>query len=182
MRAKKITVVEGNDEHEEESEDDDDEDEEDENEDDEDDDEDEVAGDHDDYDELFASQSARRKNQAPGFMGDEFDEMLQKQWRKDREKKAIRRQERALARLEKKPTRANAKKAKRAAEKAKGFRDDDDVDSDIDGGVLSKLPQFHKINDDLRRFIEHSGGGEYALPPMDKKFRYAIHMLADAYK
>ena len=53
------------------------------------------------------------------------------------------------------------------------------ADLRLSGG---KVPEFHKINTDLRDFIDNSGYGEYPLPPMDKKFRYAIHMLADAYK
>lgn len=140
---------------------------------------------HDDEidDILFASSKpARRKRQGPAPSGaDDIDEMLQAQWRKDREKKAIKRQERALARLEKKPSKANSKKAKRAAQKVRGFRDSDDdmMDLDVGGG---KVPQFHKINQDLRDFIETTHMGEYALPAMDKKYRVAIHMLADAYK
>lgn len=133
---------------------------------------------------LFAAtKPARRKRQAPAPSGaDEIDELLQNQWRKDREKKAIKRQERALARLERKPSKANSKKAKRAAAKARGFRDNDgDFGSDLDlaGG---NVPQFHKINEDLRDFIENSGLGEYALPAMSKQHRVAIHLLAEAYK
>ena len=132
---------------------------------------------------LAALKSARKKRNGPAPTGaDDIDDMLQAQWRKDREKKAIKRQERALARLEAKPSKANSKKAKRAAAKARGFRDDDgDVMGDLDvmGG---KVPQFHRINVDLKDFIENSGLGEYALPPMDKRFRVAIHMLAEAYK
>ena len=141
--------------------------------------------DDDDIDDLLfaATKAARRKRKGPAPSGaDDIDDMLQAQWRKDREKKAIKRQERALARLEQKPSKANTKKAKRAAQKAKAFRDDDGdvmVDLEITGG---RVPQFHRINQDLKDFIENSGAGEYALPAMDKKFRFAIHMLADAYK
>merc|ERR1712225_178293 len=62
----------------EDSSDDDDEDDEDDDDDDEDDDEeDDLVMDHDDYDELFSVQPARRKNKPPPFKaGDEFVEPL----------------------------------------------------------------------------------------------------------
>ena len=144
-----------------------------------------VVSDDDEDDESFlASRPARRNRQQPKFGSDIFDELLQSQWIKDREKKAIRRQERALKRLEAKPNKSNAKRAKRASLKAKAYREeesagDTDIDLRLSGG---KVPAFHRINDDLKYFIEHSGHGEYEVPPMDKKFRYAIHMLAGAYK
>lgn len=140
--------------------------------------------------EMLRAQTRKERKlraQVPAFETDDFDDYLQAQWLKDRQKKAIKKQERLLKRLEGKPTKANAKKAKRAANKARGWGAD--LDDGEDFGVNgdsdradARVPEFHKINEDLRDFIENSGYAEYPLPPMDKKFRVAIHMLANAYK
>ena len=162
--------------------------------------------DEDDMLMRFAKPIKKNKRQAPTFESDFFDDVLQAQWLKDKQKKAIRKQEKALQRLEQKPNKSNAKKAKRASVKAKAYDMDDDfgvldgecllhqidlpgltictlfpqgVDLRLSGG---RVPEFHRINTDLRNFIENSGHAEYPIQPMDKKFRYAIHMLADAYK
>lgn len=143
----------------------------------------------DDIDALIMSglQPSRRKanKQPPSTKDTFFDAHLQKQWQADRQKKALKKQERALARAEQNPNRSNKRKAKRAAGQARGFsaRDDEGdmmLEFDINGNA--RIPEFHKINEDLRHFIESSGNMQYELPPMDKKFRYAIHDLAAAYK
>ena len=137
-------------------------------------------------DMLMSMTKARRPRNLPTFETDAFDDMLQAQWRKDRQKKAIKRQERALQRLEQKSSKANAKKAKRAVANSRGFfqndRDDNETsgfDLRFSGGVV---PPFHRINEDIRTWIDTTSFAEYPLPPMDKKFRCAIHMLATAYK
>lgn len=136
-----------------------------------------------DLEELLMSKPARRARQAPDFKDDIFGEQLQAQWRRDREKKAARRQERALKRLEQKPSRANAKKAKRASAKRKGFRSGDVSDEEASLKTASAVaPDFHRLNEELKKWINESGFAEYQLPPMDKKFRMAVHMLAGAYK
>lgn len=111
------------------------------------------------------------------FDFDAFDESLQKQWQNDRAKKALKRQERYLKRLEAQPTKLNRKKAKRAGASADPWHLLDD------GGQNSTLePDFHRIDAKIRLFVENTSRAEFALPPMDKKFRYAVHMLADAYR
>lgn len=111
------------------------------------------------------------------FDFDAFDESLQKQWQNDRAKKALKRQERYLKRLEAQPTKLNRKKAKRVGcpETSVFSWSSDNVD-----GLAN--PDFHRVDQNIRTFIESTTRAELALPPMDKKYRYAIHMLADAYR
>lgn len=108
------------------------------------------------------------------FDFDDLDRSLQKQWQKDRATKALKRQERYLKRLEAQPSKANRKKAKRAGVSGLEMR--------FEQGSVSSMPDMHRIDGNIRAFIETSERQELALPPMDKKYRYAIHMLAEAYR
>lgn len=110
---------------------------------------------------------------------DDVDEYLQKQWLQDRAKKAVKRQERYLKRLEAQPTKANRKKAKRAG--AAGLATSASFVHES-ASKQDAAPDLHRINRNIQTFIEESTRAEITLPPMEKKFRYAIHMLAEAYR
>lgn len=110
---------------------------------------------------------------------DDVDEYLQKQWLQDRAKKAVKRQERYLKRLEAQPTKANRKKAKRAG--VAGFASSGSFVHEL-ASKQDATPDLHRINRNIQSFIEDSTRAEITLPPMEKKFRYAIHMLAEAYR
>jgi hypothetical protein len=117
---------------------------------------------------LARSGKGSSLHSSTAFDFDDLDESLQKQWQNDRAKKALKRQERYLKRLEAQPTKSNKKKAKRAGV----------PDVSIEGDTM---PDFHQLDRRIRTFIEDSEHGELHLPPMDKKTRYAVHMLANAY-
>lgn len=114
---------------------------------------------------------------ATHFDFDAFDESLQKQWQSDRAKKALKRQERYLKRLEAQPTKLNRKKAKRAGAPTASMFSLNNA-----GLGESAEPDFHRLNDRIKTFVEAGSLAQLALPPMDKKFRYAVHMLADTYR
>lgn len=121
--------------------------------------------------------SAQQSVKATQFDFDAFDESLQKQWQNDRAKKATKRQERYLKRLEAQPTKLNRKKAKRA-----GASETSLMSFNKSSPNGTSEPDFHTLNQTIKLFIENTARAELSLPPMEKKFRYAIHMLADTYK
>lgn len=123
------------------------------------------------------SLTKRQSVDSSHFDFDAFDDSLQKQWQKDRAKKALKRQERYLKRLEAQPTKSNRKKAKRAGASQDIWSDFADTFANA-----TVQPDFHRIDSNIRSFVEDTSRAEIALPPMDKKFRYAVHMLADAYR
>ncbi|PWN49938.1 hypothetical protein IE53DRAFT_331173 [Violaceomyces palustris] len=142
---------------------------------------------------------------------DLWAEQLQAQWEKDRSTKAANKKKRAAERqaaaqspfpnTHKKGTKKLEKKLRRAAKreakargKANGWKDgadDDDDDNDDDeihynfGGSATNL--IHKANNleeldrQIKHFLSDLGKTTLTLPPMDKRSRAQVHMLAEAY-
>lgn len=96
---------------------------------------------------------------------DEFMEELQNQWEQDRKRKSQRKKDRAADRLANNPTKANKKKAKRAG-----------VEVKPKGNI-----NLHVIHMDIVGFLERPDMPSLSLPPMCKRDRVAVHLLAEAY-
>lgn len=96
---------------------------------------------------------------------DEFINELQEQWQKDRQRKSDRKRARLQARMESKPTKANIKKAKRAGVEIKPRNAID----------------LHAIHISIKDFLSTPDRATLSLPPMGKKDRVAVHLLAECY-
>lgn len=136
--------------------------------------------------------------------GDIWADSLQKQWEKDRATKADhkrkRAEERRLAAMDpypnthqKKGTKKMAKKAARAARRATRTDEDNDAWDQEHGSTMIKAKNggtplmqrsannLVQLDNQIHDFLDDDGHGTMALPPMDKRSRAQVHMLADAY-
>ncbi|CAO1620180.1 unnamed protein product [Parajaminaea phylloscopi] len=121
-----------------------------------------------------------------------FAEQLRSQWEKDRQTKAANKRKRAAERqaaaqnpfpnTHKKGTKKMAKKAARAARRAARNGDvDEEDDWDTELPSMQMANNLHQLNDQIYEFLEMHGHSTLALPPMDKRSRAQVHMLASAY-
>lgn len=152
-------------------------------------------GDDLDDDELMGLSPAK-KSKAKKFKGDDiWAEELQKQWEKDRATKADNKRKRAEERklaaqtpylnTHKKGTKKMAKKAARAARRAARTEDDPaGWDEEYSGGaglMDRKAGNLVELDAQIHRFLDDAGHTTLSLPPMDKRARAQVHMLASAY-
>lgn len=81
------------------------------------------------------------------------------------------------------PTKANLKKAKRAKRRSGAHADDDDDEYDSDGALAKGGSNFDPVSIDiaLRSFVLDVRRSAFSLPPMSKRERVVVHLLADAY-
>lgn len=113
-------------------------------------------------DQRIASKKKNR-HEKPGFSGD-FSADLEDQWSKDRSKKSEYKRQRALARAEAVEKTSMSKKGPRAPPQFEGSSD----------------AAF--LNSKIRDFLMYDmTSPSIALPPMSKKSRVAVHLLAEAY-
>ncbi|KAN0065616.1 squalene synthetase-like protein [Thecaphora frezii] len=142
---------------------------------------------------------------------DLWAEQLQEQWQRDRASKAANKKKRAAERqaaalspfpaTHKKGKKKAEKKAKRAARreakaggKANGWSDEADVDGLLTsfGGRNGLEAEAHELgqrfatslaelDEQIKIFLADVGKTTLSLPPMDKRSRAQVHMLADAY-
>lgn len=124
-------------------------------------------------------------------------EHLQSQWQKDRATKAANKRKRAAERqaaaqnpfpnTHKKGTKKMAKKAARAARRAAIVTDPaavDQWDEPYIGGGLgggAGSPSLQQVDAQIQDFLRLPGHTTLSLPPMDKRARARVHILADAY-
>ncbi|CAO1615841.1 unnamed protein product [Sympodiomycopsis kandeliae] len=128
-------------------------------------------------------------------------EKLQSQWEKDRATKAANKRKRAEERRAalqnpypssniKKGTKKMAKKAARAARRAAVRTDDEAVDEwDPVGsrggkdllGNIGQATNLRQLDVQILSFLDDDGHTTMSLPPMEKRARAQVHMLADAY-
>ncbi|KDN52404.1 hypothetical protein K437DRAFT_232250 [Tilletiaria anomala UBC 951] len=129
--------------------------------------------------------------------GDLWADDLQLQWNKDRETKAMNKKKRAAerqaaaadpfhnthdkgAKLER-TAKKEAKRARRQA-RARGDLDyDEDVDVEDGGSGLRHAENLNELNGQIQIFLRDTGNDTMSLPPMDKRSRAQVHMLAAAY-
>jgi hypothetical protein len=90
---------------------------------------------------------------------------MQAQWQTDRNRKADRKKARLAKRLESQPTKANRKKAKRAG---------------IEVAPVLRV-DLHTVHASIKEFLMVPDRMSLNLPPMDKKERVAVHLLAECY-
>ncbi|KAK4048979.1 squalene synthetase-like protein [Microbotryomycetes sp. JL221] len=134
----------------------------------------------DDYDDFSFAPSNKVKGKGkhkvkPQWEGDFADE-LEAQWSKDRQKKSAYKRERAEARLAAADEGSNrGKKGKKG--KRSGHQTPDDF-----GGSRSVDSDAHIINIRIREFLTSDlTSPSISLPPMSKKSRVAVHLLAEVY-
>ena len=112
------------------------------------------------------SRKGTQKQKATMFdSDDEFMHDLQAQWEQDRKRKSQRKKDRLADRLAQNPTKANRKKAKRAG-----------VEVRPTSSVNLKI-----IHADMVAFLQRPDMPSLSLPPMAKRDRVAVHLLAEAY-
>lgn len=90
---------------------------------------------------------------------------LQEQWEKDKERKSQKKRERLLARLERQPTKKELKKAKKMG-----------LEPKPKNGI-----DLHEIHASIQSFLMSPNQDHLSLPPMGKKDRVAVHLLAECY-
>lgn len=118
-----------------------------------------------------ASRKAKNKSK-PAFTG-AFSAELEAQWDKDRSKKSEYKRQRAQARAE------AAELAGRAAYSTKGKLGMRAPDSLSDSDMSTDAAM---MNAKMREFLLYDmGSTTLALPPMSKKSRVAVHLLAEVY-
>jgi hypothetical protein len=110
-----------------------------------------------------ASKKKKNKHEKPNFSG-AFSADLEDQWSKDRSKKSEYKRQRALARAEAVEATSMSKKGPRAPAAFAGSSD----------------AAF--LNNRIRDFLLYElSSPSMALPPMSKKSRVAVHLLAEVY-
>jgi hypothetical protein len=115
--------------------------------------------------------SGRGKKKGPQLTSDDiFIDELQEQWARDRERKGKLKRERAVRRQEE-VQKAGGKKSKKERQQSRN--------SEIH---LGSAVDMRSINARIREFILHQPHLEsLSLPPMKKRDRVGIHLLAEAY-
>lgn len=110
--------------------------------------------------------ASKKKNKKvkPDFSNSAFDSDLEDQWSKDRSKKSEYKRQRALARAEAVDATSMSKKGPRAPPSFAGSSDAAFLNSRIRDFLLYDL-----------------SSPSMALPPMSKKSRVAVHLLAETY-
>ncbi|KAK4702219.1 hypothetical protein P7C70_g4007, partial [Phenoliferia sp. Uapishka_3] len=116
--------------------------------------------DFDDDDFAVASGSSKKSKKKPDFFASE----LQAQWEKDRSKKGDFKRKRALARAEAEEASPHLRK--------KGPLPPASFSGSSDAASLNIL---------MREFVLNAGKSSLSLPPMSKKSRVAVHLLAEVY-
>lgn len=136
-----------------------------------------------------APRKSGKKAQKTWDDDDVWAEQLQSQWQKDRATKAANKRKRAAERQAaaenpfpgthtKKGTKKMAKKAARAARRSGiDVLDEDDWDNPAPGGA----DNLRDVDNQIIAFLDAERHTTLALPPMDKRSRAQVHMLADAY-
>ncbi|KAM0791837.1 hypothetical protein ACM66B_004095 [Microbotryomycetes sp. NB124-2] len=130
----------------------------------------------DDYDDFSFSAASKPKGKGknkvkPSFEGD-FALDLDAQWAKDRQKKSIYKRERAAARAAATQPQSGNNKVKSRKGGKKAINDEFEAD-ESDAQI---------INVQIRQFLMHNlSETQLSLPPMSKKSRVAVHLLAEVY-
>lgn len=159
-----------------------------------------------DEEDMLGTQPAKKKlGKGKQRWGNdaEWASKLQSQWEKDRATKAANKRKRAEERRAaaqnpypnthmKKGTKKMAKKAARAARRAgNGVRTDDEAVDEWDPaasrqfsglvGGKGQATNLRELDNQILAFLDDDGHTTMALPPMEKRSRAQVHMLADAY-
>ncbi|GAA6018862.1 hypothetical protein JCM8202_002265 [Rhodotorula sphaerocarpa] len=117
--------------------------------------------------------SSRKQRKKDKSFGGAFSASLADQWEQDRKTKAQKKAERAATRAAAREanTRDSYRSKGKGGKKAKAAREADSQSNDA-----------ATINTQIVRFIQFDiGQSSMALPPMSKKARIAVHLLAEAY-
>ena len=119
-----------------------------------------------------ASKKKKKKNAGKNY-GGAFSASLAEQWELDRKSKAQKKAERAAVRAAAREaeSRDAYRGGRTAGKKAKAARE-----------AASQSNDAATINKQIRQFIQYEiGMATMSLPPMSKKSRIAVHLLAEAY-
>lgn len=129
----------------------------------------------DDYILSNTSRNKGKKNKGKGRQLDldsdeEFFAELQAAWAADRERKSARKRARMEARMAHQPTKKTMKAARRAGFEAPSFHEHRGFSA-------------HSVHAQIRDFALSGPGAvsDLALPPLDKKDRVTVHLLAEVY-
>lgn len=121
---------------------------------------------------LGSSKKKKKKNAGKNY-GGAFSASLAEQWELDRKSKAQKKAERAAVRAAAREaeSRDAYRGGRTAGKKAKAARE-----------AASQSNDAATINKQIRQFIQYEiGMATMSLPPMSKKSRIAVHLLAEAY-
>ncbi|GAA5946140.1 hypothetical protein JCM3765_000132 [Sporobolomyces pararoseus] len=132
----------------------------------------------DEEDEMMygtpSSSKRKNKNKKSRNFDGAFSEDLASQWELDRQKKAVKKNERAAARAA--ALEADSRDASKYGKKSKGkqaSKFSTTLDSRNDAATMNSI---------IREFIVYDLTGQTLdLPPMSKKSRIAVHLLAEVY-
>ncbi|KAK4046936.1 squalene synthetase-like protein [Microbotryomycetes sp. JL201] len=128
------------------------------------------ADDYNDFSFAASKPKGKGKNKVKPSFGGDFASDLEEQWAKDRQKKSVYKRERAAARAAEQALGNHGKKARNGK---KAMRTDDADAGESDAQI---------VNIQIRQFLMHNlDDEELALPPMSKKSRVAVHLLAEVY-
>lgn len=124
---------------------------------------------------VIAGGSKRKNKNKKGRNFDgAFSESLASQWDLDRQKKAVKKNERAAARAA--ANEADSRDAPKYGKKSKG------KNSSKYSPTLDSRNDASTMNSVIREFIVYDLTGQTLdLPPMSKKSRIAVHLLAEVY-